>query len=78
MGVPAVVGGESVWAFLRLKENSQMTIQEVLDYCRGTLETYKIPSQVRFVDELPRAEPGKSQKHKLRASAIQELTGGTS
>jgi fatty-acyl-CoA synthase len=77
VGVPAAVGGESVWAFIRLKENAQMTIQEVLDYCRGTLEIYKIPSQVRFASELPQAELGKSQKFKLRAAAIQELTGGT-
>ncbi len=53
VGVPAAVGGESVWAFIRLKENAQMTVREVLDYCRGTLEIYKIPSQVRFVSELP-------------------------
>jgi fatty-acyl-CoA synthase len=53
-----------------------MTIQEVLDYCRGTLEPYKIPGQVRFVSELPQAETGKSQKFKLREAAIQELTGG--
>jgi acyl-CoA synthetase (AMP-forming)/AMP-acid ligase II len=77
VGVPAAVGGESVWAFVRLKQNTQMTIQEVLDYCRGTLETYKIPSQVRFVSELPQAEMGKSQKFKLRAAAMQELSGGT-
>ena len=76
VGVPSAVGGESVWAFVRLKENAQMTIQEILDHCRGTLEPYKIPSQVRFVSELPQAETGKSQKFKLREAAIQELTGG--
>jgi len=77
VGVPAAVSGESVWAFVRLKENAHMTIQEVLDYCRGTLEIYKIPSEVRFVSELPQAEMGKSQKFKLRAAALQELAGGT-
>ncbi|MGA2977872.1 MAG: class I adenylate-forming enzyme family protein [Spirochaetia bacterium] len=76
VGVPAAVGGESVWAFLRLKENARMTAQEVLDYCRGALEPYKIPSQVRFVSEFPQAEPGKTQKLILRAMAAQELKGG--
>ncbi len=75
VGVPAAVGGESVWAFVRLRENARMTIQEVLDYCRGTLEIYKIPSEVRFVSELPQSEMGKSQKFKLRAAALQELKG---
>jgi fatty-acyl-CoA synthase len=76
VGVPAAVGGESVWAFLRLKENEEMTSHEVLSYCRGTLELFKIPSQVRFVTELARAETGKSQKFKLRSMAMQEMKGG--
>ncbi|MGA2614461.1 MAG: class I adenylate-forming enzyme family protein [Spirochaetia bacterium] len=77
VGVPSAVGGESVWAFVRLKENASMTVPEVLDYCRGTLEVWKIPSQVRFVPDLPRAESGKFQKFKLRQAAIQEQNGGT-
>ena len=75
VGVPSVVGGESVWAFVRLAGNGGMTVEEVLDYCRGRLEIYKIPSQVRFVEELPRAETGKTQKFKLREEALKE-TGG--
>ncbi len=77
VGVPAAVGGESVWAFLRLKEGAEMTVQEVLDYCRRSLEPYKIPSQVRFMSEFPQAEMGKSQKFKMRAMALQDLKGGT-
>jgi acyl-CoA synthetase (AMP-forming)/AMP-acid ligase II len=77
VGVPSPVGGESVWAFIRLKKNAQMTIREALDYCRGTLETYKIPSQVQFVSELPQGELGKSQKFKLRAEAMRTLAGDT-
>jgi fatty-acyl-CoA synthase len=76
VGVPAVVGGESVWAFLRLVEGAEMTAKEVLDYCREALEPYKIPSQVRFVSGFPQEEAGKSQKFKLRALALQESRGG--
>ena len=78
VGVPARVGGEAVWAFVRLREGCAMTAQAVLDYCRGTLEPFKVPSQVRFVSELPHAEQGKSQKFKLRAAATSELSGGAS
>jgi fatty-acyl-CoA synthase len=76
VGVPAAVGGESVWAFVRLAEGVEMTAREVLDYCREALEPYKIPSQVRFLSEFPRAETGKSRKVELRAMALQELRGG--
>jgi acyl-CoA synthetase (AMP-forming)/AMP-acid ligase II len=76
VGVPSPIGGESVWAFVRPKENARLTVQEVLDFCRGTLEIYQIPSEVRFVAELPQAEAGKSQKFKLRELAVRELAGG--
>lgn len=77
VGVPSVVGGESVWAFVRIAPGEAMTVQEVLDHCRGRLEVYKIPSQVRFVAEFPRAESGKPQKFKLREQAMKELKGET-
>jgi fatty-acyl-CoA synthase len=76
VGVPAAMGGESVWAFIRLVEGAEMAAKEVLDYCREALEPYKIPSQVRFVSEFPQEETGKSQKLKLRALALQESKGG--
>ncbi|MCX7030866.1 MAG: class I adenylate-forming enzyme family protein [Spirochaetes bacterium] len=78
VGVPSAVGGESVWAFVRLKGDARMTVREVLDHCRGRLEIYKIPSQVRFVSEIPEGEMGKTQKYKLRAAALQETAGGAS
>ncbi|HVO37533.1 MAG TPA: AMP-binding protein [Spirochaetia bacterium] len=76
VGVPSAMGGESVWAFIRTRGNGPLTEREVLDYCRGTLELYKIPREVRFVSELPRAEGGKYQKFKLREAALRELAGG--
>jgi acyl-CoA synthetase (AMP-forming)/AMP-acid ligase II len=76
VGVPAAVGGESVWAFIRLKNNEAMSVREVLDHCRGVLEIHKIPSEVRFLEEFPRGETGKPQKFELRAAAIRERSGG--
>jgi fatty-acyl-CoA synthase/long-chain acyl-CoA synthetase len=78
VGVPTPVGGESVWAFVRLKGGAAMTAREVLDHCRGRLEIYKIPSQVRFVSEIPEGEMGKIQKFKLREAALRETAGGAS
>jgi acyl-CoA synthetase (AMP-forming)/AMP-acid ligase II len=78
VGVPSPVAGESVWAFVRLKADARMTVREVLDHCRGRLEIYKIPSQVRFVNEIPEGEMGKTQKFKLREAALQETAGGAS
>jgi acyl-CoA synthetase (AMP-forming)/AMP-acid ligase II len=76
VGVPSPVAGESVWAFIKPRAQAVVTAQDVLDHCRGRLEVYKIPSEVRFVDDLPRGEPGKPQKYKLREAALKERQGG--
>jgi hypothetical protein len=36
------------------------------------------PSQVRFVDEIPEGDMGKSKKFMLRERALQERAGGAS
>lgn len=76
VGIPAAVGGESVWAFIILADGGEMAAREVLNYCRAELEPYKVPSQVRFVTDFPRSATGKPQKFKLRKMAIQEMEGG--
>src|SRR3990172_12894481 len=71
VGIPSPLGDESVWAFIILEAGVEMTSQEVLDYCRASLEPYKIPSQVRIVADFPRTETGKPQKFKLRDEVLQ-------
>jgi fatty-acyl-CoA synthase len=77
VGVPSAVGGESVWAFVQLSPGREMTAREVLDHCRGRMELFKIPGQVRFVSEIPQGEMGKAQKFRLREQAVREMAGGT-
>lgn len=72
VGVPAAVGGEEAWAYLILEEGAEMTTREVMEHCRVGLESYKIPSQVRFVADFPRSEMGKAQKFRLREQALGE------
>jgi fatty-acyl-CoA synthase len=73
VGVPGPAGDERVWAFVVRKEGGELTARDVLDYCRGALEAYKVPDQVRFLAELPRSEAGKVRRRELRA-----LAAGTS
>jgi fatty-acyl-CoA synthase len=73
VGVPAPIGGERTWAFVILEEGAEMTAKEVLRYCRAELEAHRIPDQVRFVADFPRAASGKPQKFILRQMALQEV-----
>jgi fatty-acyl-CoA synthase len=72
VGMPAPIGGERTWAFIILEEGVGMTAKEVLRYCRAELEAHKIPDQVRFVADFPRAASGKPQKFMLREMALQQ------
>jgi acyl-CoA synthetase (AMP-forming)/AMP-acid ligase II len=73
IGIPSPVSGEEVWAFIIAKPGIELTAKQVLDFCRKELEAYKIPNQVRFMDDFPRTEIGKPQKFRLREDIMVEL-----
>ncbi|MDI6857899.1 MAG: long-chain-fatty-acid--CoA ligase [Dehalococcoidia bacterium] len=66
IGVPDVEWGEKVMALLVLQPGEKMTEEEVIQYCKGRLASFKAPSVVAFVDELPRNPLGKVLKTELR------------
>jgi fatty-acyl-CoA synthase len=45
----------------------------VLNYCRGEIAAYKVPSEVRIINTLPPTSTHKVQKFKLREMALQEI-----
>jgi acyl-CoA synthetase (AMP-forming)/AMP-acid ligase II len=66
IGVPDPDWGEVVMSVCVLKPGAQATADEVIQYCRGRLASYKAPAHVVFVDELPRNALGKVLKNELR------------
>jgi fatty-acyl-CoA synthase len=73
IGVPDRKYGEEVCAWIRLREGQQATIDDIREYCRGKIATYKIPRYVRFVSEFPMTVTGKIQKFRMREEMIREL-----
>jgi len=73
IGVPDSKYGEEVCAWIRLREGKTATEEEIRDYCRGQIATYKIPRYIRFTTEFPMTVTGKIQKFRLREQMIQEL-----
>ncbi len=68
-GVPSAKFGEQVGAFIILKDNVEMTQEDVVDYCRGKISKYKIPKFIAFIEAYPMTASGKIQKYKLRELA---------
>jgi len=73
IGVPDSKYGEEVCAWIRLREGKTATEEEIRDYCRGQIATYKIPRYIRFTTEFPMTVTGKIQKFLLREQMVQEL-----
>jgi acyl-CoA synthetase (AMP-forming)/AMP-acid ligase II len=42
--------------------------REILEHCRTHLSSYKVPSSVHFISEIPRTGSGKIIRYKLRES----------
>ena len=66
VGVPDPVKGELAKAFVVLSKGCQLTEQELFDFCRARLASYKIPRLCAFVDDLPRTGSGKILRRALR------------
>ncbi len=68
IGVPHPDFGEAVLAVVKREPNAgNVTAESVIAACKSELANFKVPKQVRFVDELPRNAMGKVQKNDLRA-----------
>jgi fatty-acyl-CoA synthase len=66
IGVPDERFQEAVCAFVVVTAGSTLTGEEVIQYSRRHIASYKKPRYVFFVDELPRTPSGKVMKFKLR------------
>ncbi|MEV0724253.1 long-chain fatty acid--CoA ligase [Micromonospora purpureochromogenes] len=66
VGVPHESHGEEVKAFVIRNPGSRLTEDELVEWCRDRMASYKYPRLVEFRDELPMTSTGKILKRKLR------------
>ncbi|MER2090610.1 MAG: long-chain fatty acid--CoA ligase, partial [Sporosarcina sp.] len=66
IGIPDPKFIEAVCAVVVKKQGSSLTEDDIIEYCRNNLASFKKPRKVIFVDELPRTPSGKIQKFVLR------------
>jgi fatty-acyl-CoA synthase len=68
VAMPDPKWGETPCAFLEIKPDAQVTIQEIIAHCKKHLAGFKVPRAVVF-GELPKTSTGKIQKFELRKKA---------
>jgi long-chain acyl-CoA synthetase len=66
VGVPDKKWGESVKAVVVLKDGAQASEDEIIDFCKEHLASYKKPRSVEFWDSLPKTGSGKIKKAEIR------------
>jgi long-chain acyl-CoA synthetase len=67
VGMPDEKTGEAVRLFVVKSPGAALSEAQVIAHCRGQLTAYKVPKQVRFLDELPKSAVGKILRKDLRA-----------
>ena len=66
IGVPDAEFGQQPFAYVVLKDGERATPEEVMEFCRERIASFKRPRGVEFIGELPRNPMGKVLRKKLR------------
>ncbi len=72
IGIPDPKRGENVKLFVVLKEGETSTADEMIEYGKTKLATYKLPTEVEFRKELPKSNVGKILRKELRAEEMKK------
>jgi long-chain acyl-CoA synthetase len=70
IGVPDEYRGESVKAYVVLKEGEAATAEEIIEFCRERMAAYRVPRTVEFRDDLPKSMIGKVIRRELREEEL--------
>ena len=73
VGAPDARYGEVPAAFVQLQGGATVGEHELIEYCLGSIATFKVPRYIRFVEEFPATATAKIQKFVLRERIESEL-----
>ncbi|NJK46087.1 MAG: long-chain fatty acid--CoA ligase [Pleurocapsa sp. SU_196_0] len=73
VGVPDTYRGETVKAYVVLKDSETATSEQILEFCKLRLSAYKVPKQLEFRTELPKTLIGKILRRALLEEEKQKL-----
>jgi long-chain acyl-CoA synthetase len=66
VGRPDPYRGETVMAYVSLREGLSVIPDELVEYCRSRMAAYKYPREVAIVDVIPKTASGKILRRSLR------------
>jgi crotonobetaine/carnitine-CoA ligase len=66
IGIPDGTGEEQVKAFVTLKENKTLTLEELRLFCAPIMGRFMVPAALEVLTEMPRTQTGKPAKAELQ------------
>lgn len=69
VGRPHEVRGEDIVAFVTLSSGYSVNSEELREYCRQRIASYKVPREFRIVESLPQTSTGKLARKDLKRQA---------
>jgi long-chain acyl-CoA synthetase len=72
IGVPDKSRGETVMAFVVLKQDETVTVEDLKAFCKDKLAYYKRPEFIEFRDELPKSMVGKTLRRVLQEEWLEK------
>src|SRR5215813_9002306 len=72
IGVPDAKYGEELCAWVKLRPGTELSLEELRDFCTGQIAHFKIPRYLRITDEFPMTVTGKVQKFVMRDVSISD------
>ncbi|OGO65876.1 MAG: long-chain fatty acid--CoA ligase [Chloroflexi bacterium RBG_19FT_COMBO_47_9] len=76
-GVPDAYRGETVKAWVVLKPGETATEDEIRQFCKENIASFKVPTQVEFRQELPKTTVGKVLRRELVREHMEKGSGTT-
>ena len=73
IGVPSEKYGEEIVAWVKLRDGASCTGDDLIEFCRGQISTFKIPRYWKFTESFPMTVTGKIRKVEMREISVQEL-----
>jgi long-chain acyl-CoA synthetase len=75
VGIPHEYRGETVKAYIVLKEGEKAAEAEIITFCKQKLAAYKTPKIIEFREELPKSAVGKVLRKVLRDEEMAKQKG---
>ena len=72
VGIPDSYRGETVKAFIVLKDGEEAGQDEIIAFCKEKLAPYKVPKIIEFRDSLPQSAVGKILRKTLRDEELKK------